>query len=279
MILVYGDNLIIGSERVEGIAKVRDSISSKVKVQPTGSFGNSTTDSGSLVFLGKTIQRPPHSNSNEVMMRLEPEYLRSTFEEWDLKATRVSPDILHDLEKVIKEPGRQLHFLSPEAGTRYRRILGRIMWWEQSRPDFARHLSLLARGMANPTNLHKTTLRKDLRYIKVKGVCHFWNVFPVDYPPCYDFDGILGVADASWGPSDFESRKSTTGGAIYWKGCLVKAISRLQAAISLSSCESETIGICQVMQESAGLRTLIDFLYLQGRGPAFINDIAWCESQ
>lgn len=254
VILVYVDDLIIGSESPEGIAEVKAALESRVKVKVTGEMTNSTGDGGTLVFLGKTIHRPSHSN--ELIMRVEPSYLQSVLEEWNIKPTNVPPDILSEFEKSVKDPSSSTE-LSPEAGTRFRRVLGRIMWWGQSRPDFARHLSLLASGMAKPTNLHETALRKVLRYIK--GVCHFWNVFPTDYQPCYGFDGILGIADASWGPSDFESRRSTTGGAIYWKGCLVKAISRLQAATSLSSC-AETIGICQVMQETVGIRTLIDFV-------------------
>ena len=256
VVLVYVDDLIVGSEFPGGLVEIREALGSRVKVKVTGEMSNSSGSGGTLLFLGKTIQRP--ELSNELMMRVDPSYLKSALEEWgDLKATRVPPDILHDLERSAKDPSAASE-LSPEASTRYRRVLGRVMWWGQSRPDFARHLSLLASGMAKPTNLHEAALRKVLKYIK--GVCHLWNIFPVDYRHCYDFDGILGVADASWGPSDFESRRSATGGAIYWKGCLVKAISRLQAAISLSSCESETIGICQVMQETVGIRTLIDFV-------------------
>ncbi len=65
VILVYVDDLIIESEKPEGIAEVREAISAKVKVKITGSFGNSMTEGGALVFLCKTIRRPPYSN--EVM--------------------------------------------------------------------------------------------------------------------------------------------------------------------------------------------------------------------
>ena len=45
--------------------------------------------------------------------------------------------------------------------------------------------------------------------------------------------------------------------AIYYRGCLIKGISRIQGCVSLSSCEAELRAILTAVQESEGLATLI----------------------
>ena len=66
-----------------------------------------------------------------------------------------------------------------------------------------------------------------------------------------------GIAGASWGSSDAEHRKSISGGVIFWKGNVIKGYSRMQLCITLSSCQSELIAVCQISQECIGLRHLL----------------------
>ena len=268
VVLVYVDDLIIASTHEDGIQEIKDAIASRVKVKTTGAMTNSSGEGGSLRFLGKDIRRPKFSN--EIHLRVHPDYLQDCMNEWDLKSTLIPPDILQDLEKSVKTP-ESTQQLTPEAAARFRRLLGKLMWWGQVRPDLGRHLSLLASGMASPTNHHEAALRRTLRY--VKGICHFWTSFPTAYEHCFQHEGLFAVADASWGPSDMEGRRSTTGGVIYWRGCVIKAISRLQTSISLSSCESETIAVCQIMQECIGLRNLVEFV-TRFNQPEKLKDLA-----
>ena len=51
-----------------------------------------------------------------------------------------------------------------------------------------------------------------------------------------------------------------SGFAIYWHGSLVKAASRQQAVMSLSSCESELIALTHATQEALGLSRVLEFL-------------------
>ena len=36
-----------------------------------------------------------------------------------------------------------------------------------------------------------------------------------------EYDGLIGVSDASWGSSDFEKRRSVSGGSVIWKGKVI----------------------------------------------------------
>ena len=64
-------------------------------------------------------------------------------------------------------------------------------------------------------------------------------------------------ADASWAPQASLGRRSVSGIAIFYRGCLIKGISRVQGCVSLSSCEAELRAILTAVQESEGLATLI----------------------
>ena len=253
ILLVYVDDIIIAATHPDGIAEIREALSAHVKVKTTGVMTNSQGQGGHLHFLGKDITRSQFSQ--KIAMRVPPTYLQSVFEEFggDLKATVVPPNILDIVEK-----GRKDDKLSEEAASRYRRILGKVSWWAQSRPDQAKFLSVLDQGQKEPTDTFEQALRKYLRY--VRGIAHYHNVFPTDYKHAEGHSGIFAVCDAAWGASDFEGRCSTTGGAIYWKQCIIKSVSRLQSSIALSSCECELISACQVCQEAMGLRTLVAFV-------------------
>ena len=101
-------------------------------------------------------------------------------------------------------------------------------------------------------------LRKYLRF--VRSVAHLYQEYPANSTSIPFYDGITGVSDASWGSSDAEQRRSISGGVIYWKGSVIKGYSRMQHCITLSSCESEVIAVCQISQECIGLRHLVEFL-------------------
>ena len=58
------------------------------------------------------------------------------------------------------------------------------------------------------------------------------------------------------------TRKSTSGGVIMWGGCLLKAWSRTQTLIALSSGESELAAVTKAAAEAMGVRAILqDFGY------------------
>ena len=104
-------------------------------------------------------------------------------------------------------------------------------------------------------------LRECLRF--VRSVAHLHQEHPANSTSIPFYDGITGVSDASCGSSDAEQRRSISGGVISvicWKGSVIKRYSRMQHCITLSSCESEVIAVCQISQECIGLRHLVEFL-------------------
>ena len=196
IVMIYVDDLLVGSISTKGIDDVRNALQETLKVRTTGSLTNASGAGGTIVFLGRHIIRP--AGTSDILLRVPPEYLKELFTNdpfcCDLKPSEKPPDLLGMLEAGVKDP-KLVEPLSEEA--RYKRIIGKLSWWGQSRPDHARFLSILATGQATPTNLHENALRKYLQY--VRSQLHLFQRFPAGNTVLPEYDGLSGVSDASWG--------------------------------------------------------------------------------
>ena len=168
--------------------------------------------------------------------------------------------LLNGLNGIVKtvEKGRASGSdpeLNDIAAARYRAVLGRIAWWGQSRPDLSRWMSILAQGQSKPAACFEQALRQVIRFLK--GQYHAWQYFGPDGNVPDSGPAQLVHADASWAPQASLGRRSVSGIAIFFGGCLIKGISRVQGCVSLSSCETELRAILTAVQESEGLATLI----------------------
>ena len=67
--------------------------------------------------------------------------------------------------------------------------------------------------------------------------------------------------DASWGSEKNVERKSISGGCIMIGGFCLKAWSRLQQAVALSSAESELYGLVEGAKEALSIRRAISHVF------------------
>ena len=270
-VLIYVDDILVTSQGEKVHELVLETLLTVVhKVKHTGSVH--ATKGGSLTFLGKEITR--EAGSDVIQTRVPPVYLQEVIEH--LTPTEVPPDILKEIEKEVDSSP----VLEAAEATKYRSVLGRVAWWLQSRPDLARFGSLLAQGQKDPKLVHMNCLTKFLRF--VKSQLHFYQVFPspnlrnftgVDYSKIDEHSLIL-FADASWGSQESTQRRSCSGYVIIYKDCVLKACSRLQTSVALSSCESETVALLQASQEACGVRQLVEFLRGSGKDIADIGGLS-----
>ena len=250
LMLCYVDDLILcGSS--EAIKLVTDTLNSELKIKETGRI---TPTGGRIVFLGREIER----HGEHLRMRVPPKYMESLFETdfcKELKVLSSPPDIVKTSEKGHADPEKD-SLLTEAAAMRYRAVLGRIAWWAQSRPDLARWMSILSQGQSKPTACFEHALRQVIRFLKGQYLC--WHYFgPGSEVPDAGPARLDVYADASWAPQASLGRKLVSGIAIYYRGSLIKGISRIQGCVSLSSCEAELRAILTAVQESEGLATLI----------------------
>ena len=98
-------------------------------------------------------------------------------------------------------------YLNPEDSNRYRRMVARLNFLAQDRPDIAYATKELARGMANPTESDMERLKRMGRYLQGR----------MRYIVMYNFQkdtySVNAFSDSDWA-GDLVSRKSTTGGVL-----------------------------------------------------------------
>ena len=84
------------------------------------------------------------------------DYLKSTFEEFQVsKGSKAVPDVASHLEKVDEA---SLRPLSPEAYSRFRKGLGRLLWLSQTRADVKAWLSLIGSQQSKANSRDRSQL-------------------------------------------------------------------------------------------------------------------------
>ena len=192
------------------------------------------------------------------LMQVDPSYMDAACEEFGIKVPKGvvgPPDIKPNLEATSEESP-----ISPEAHSRYRRVLGRLAWLAQTRMDLLHYTSLLASGQAEPKPGHEKALRQVLRFVATDS--HVGQHFPTEDRQTHLLMGsqVIVYTDASFAPMRILQRRSISGAVLMYQAVTIKCFSRIQAAVSLSACEAELHAIQSGVQESIGLSRTLAFV-------------------
>ena len=122
--------------------------------------------------------------------------------------------------------------LDEKESTRYRAVIARLNNLSPNRPDIAYAVKGLARAMAKPTNGDMQRLKRLGRYLKGKPRLQQWYNWQSTQEKVRTYSG------ADWAGCR-DTRKSMTGGCVIVGTHTIKAWSRTQSLIALSSGESE----------------------------------------
>jgi hypothetical protein len=140
----------------------------------------------------------------------------------------------------------------PTDPEQYRRIVDKLLYLTNSRPDLAYNVGVISRFMSKPNKTHLDMARHILRYV------HATCSFGIQYRRGGNFD-LRGYTDADWA-GDILDRKSTSGyffqlgeGPISW-------CSKKQPTVALSSTEAEYRVLTEGAKEATWLRLLLNNL-------------------
>jgi hypothetical protein len=136
--------------------------------------------------------------------------------------------------------------------TKFRGMVGSLMYLTASRPDIVYAVSLCARFQSNPRESHVKVIKRIFRYLKSSDNLCLW------YPKLCDFT-LVGYTDADYA-GFLVDRKSTSGMAQFLGPCLVSWGTRKQNSISLSTTEAEYIAAASCCTQMLWLKQqLSDF--------------------
>ena len=171
------------------------------------------------------------------------------------KGVASPPDIKPSLEATVEESP-----ISPEAHSRYGRVLGRLAWLAQTRMDLLHHTSLLASGQSEPRPGHEKALRQVLRFVAAD--CRVGQHFPISDSEENHLNekDVIVYSDAAFAPMRAFERRSISRAVLIYRQVTLKCFSRHQHAVSLSSCEAELHALQAAVQEAIGLARTLAFV-------------------
>ncbi|GJR10586.1 retrovirus-related pol polyprotein from transposon TNT 1-94 [Tanacetum coccineum] len=137
---------------------------------------------------------------------------------------------------------------TPVDQTKYRSMVGALMYLTASRPDIVHATCYCARYQAKPTEKHLTAVKRIFRYLKDSINMGLW------YPKDTGFE-LTAFSDSDHAGC-LDSRKSTSGGIQFLGGDkLVSWSSKKQDCTSMSSAEAEYVSLSACCAQVLWLRT------------------------
>jgi len=147
-------------------------------------------------------------------------------------------------------------------GTDFRSLTGALQYLTFTRPDIAYAVQQVCLHMHDPREPHLAALKRILRYIR--GTLHLGLLLR----PSTQSD-LLVYSDADWAGCP-DTRKSTSGYAVFLGDNLVSWSSKRQNAVSRSSAEAEYRAVANAVAEVSWLRQLLVELHVPLRRTALV---------
>jgi histone deacetylase 1/2 len=166
-------------------------------------------------------------------------------------------------EKLSRHEGEPL--LAADI-TQYRSVVGALQYLTHTRPDIAFSLNKVCQFLQAPTDVHWTTVKRILRYVK-----HTSSLGPLIQRSSSLLLSGFADADRAGCPDD---RRSTGGHAVFLGGNLVAWSSRKLPTVSRSSTEAEYKSVANATAEIIWVQGLLQELgVFLSRAP-----ILWCDN-
>ncbi|GJY92489.1 hypothetical protein Tco_0508271 [Tanacetum coccineum] len=136
--------------------------------------------------------------------------------------------------------------------TKYRGMIGSLLYLTASRPDIMFSVCLCARFQEDPKTSHLEAVKRIFRYIKGTTHLGLW------YPKGSGIETIV-YADSDHA-GDYVDRKSTSGVCTFMGCCLTSWFSKKQTAFAISTTEAEYVSVGKACQQALLMKqALVDY--------------------
>ncbi|KAF5480295.1 hypothetical protein F2P56_001057 [Juglans regia] len=204
-LLIYVDDIILMSSDTISCTAVKSFLESKFKIKTLGPL---------KYFLGMEIAR-----SNKGIQLCQRKFALDILSEVGLLASKPSPLPMEPNLKISKDEGELFH-----DPTLYRKLVGKLLYLTNTRPDLSYSVHLLSQFMETPRLPHYNAVIKVLRYLKgTPGQGLF-------FPTASTFN-LVAYSDANWGNCP-DTRRSTTGFCVFIGSSLICWKSKKQTTVS-----------------------------------------------
>ena len=226
-IVAHGDDFVVAGPDA-GLELVKKTLEAKYPVKVRGLLGPSPQDDKE----GEILNRKVYWTNHGIEFEADPSHVEKILEEMGMEDCNSSA-----------VPG------SHEETWRYRSVVARANYLAQDRPDIRYAVKELCRRMSEP----------DLRdWRALKKLCRYLRGRPREQQRAVQGHGGGGVLEA-YVDSDWagcrETRKSTNGGALVYRGMCLKVWSSTQTVVARSSGEAEYYAAVKGATEVIGFKS------------------------
>jgi hypothetical protein len=253
ILALYVDDLLIMSEQLSEVLKVKAALSKKFEMVDFGEVS---------MVLGINVTRDRRKGTLQLDQERYAEEVLARFNMADCKPISIPLSTDQKLSKTMGAFTEQ-EKVSMEV-IPYRQVVGSLMYLMVcTRPDLASAVGILARYMQNPGRQHWEAAKRVLRYVQhsKKMGLHYKRKPTLE---------IVGFCDSDWG-GDPDEKKSTTGYVFLVGGGAFSWCSKRQGAISLSSCEAEYYASSQAAMEVAWQRSFLQEVGMKQEEPITVG--------
>ena len=156
--------------------------------------------------------------------------------------------------------------LSSTGATDFRSLAGALQWLTFTRPDISYAVQQVCLHMHDPRETHLAALKRILRY--VRGTLHMGLLIRPSTPA-----DLVVYSDADWAGCP-DTRRSTSGYAVFLGDNLVSWSSKRQNTVSRSSAKAEYRAVANAVAEATWIRQLLSELHT----PLHKTTLVYCDN-
>ncbi|KAF5776249.1 putative RNA-directed DNA polymerase [Helianthus annuus] len=248
-ILIYVDDVVITGNDATKIQETKQYLDNKFSIKNLGPL---------KYFLGIEVAR-----TVDGLVLSQRKYTLDLLEDTGMLGCRPSP---FPMEQGLKLDNCQE---SPKVDAQqYRRLIGRLLYLQATRPDIAYSVNLLSQFVSDPREDHLFAAHRILRYLKSspgQGV----------FLPKHGGLHLSAFCDADWLGCQL-TRRSRTGYLLLLGGAPISWKTKKQSVVSRSSAEAEYRSMASTVSEVIWMRWLLtDLQVVQDQAtPIFCDNLA-----
>ncbi|KAK2399633.1 putative mitochondrial protein [Trifolium repens] len=235
-LLIYVDDIILSGTCLEEIQRIKSILDSSFKIKDLGTV---------KYFLGLEV-----AHSKEGISISQRKYCLDLLNDSGLLGSKPASTPLDPSVKLHNDDGKIFEDISL-----YRRLVGKLLYLTNTRPDIAYATQQLSQFLHKPTMTHYKAACRVIRYLKHnpgRGLMFNRNS---------DIQ-ILGYSDADWAGC-LDTRRSTSGYCFFIGSSLVSWKAKKQLTISKSSSEAEYRALSTATCELMWLQYLLKDLHIE----------------
>ena len=247
-VLVYVDDLVLSGNDLEEIQSIKGLLDAKFKIKDLGTL---------RYFLGMEVAK-----SKDGILLYQRKYTLDLLQDTSMLASKPAATPMDHSLKLSKDSGSAI-----VDSTSYRRLVGRLLYLSQTRPDISFAVNRLSQFFEAPTEVHQQAAYRVLRYLKGSPATGLFFAAASDLT-------LKGYSDSDWGACP-DTRRSVTGLCFFLGSSLISWKSKKQATVSRSSSEAEYRALSQAACEAQWLLYLLKDLSVSHPSPVAI----FCDNQ